>query len=395
MSETKEKNLMIIAGEVSGDLHGGSLVKELKKIDKNLNIYGVGGDRMKSEGMELAYHINKMAFIGFAEVVKHIPFIKRVQKDLIGIIKEKKIKNIVLIDYPGFNLNFAKKLKALNLKIIYYISPQVWAWGAGRVTKIKELVTKMIVVFPFEEKFYAESGLNVEFVGHPLLEKMKEYNFLSKEELSEKFNLDKSKELLLVLPGSRLTEVEKIFPECIKAAFKIADEFKLQIVVAGSSNIDEEIYKNISQSVFKDLPAGSKKITPEIKIITGFTYDLMKHAIFGIIKSGTSTLESALSNLPMVIVYKTGRVSYLIGKRLIKVKNIGMANIIAGEEVVPELVQNEANANSIYYACKKILSDKSLYSSIKEKLGKVKEKLGSEGASRRAAGIIYTMLNEA
>jgi lipid-A-disaccharide synthase len=395
MSEIKEKNLMIIAGEVSGDLHGGSLVKELKKIDKNLNIYGVGGDRMKSEGMELAYHINKMAFIGFAEVVKHIPFIKRVQKDLVGIIKEKKIKHIVLIDYPGFNLNFAKKIKALNLNIIYYISPQVWAWGAGRVKKIKLLVNKMIVVFPFEEKFYSESGVDVEFVGHPLLEKIKEHNFLNKEELFEKFSLDKSKEILLILPGSRSSEVEKIFPESIKAAFKIAGEFNLQIVVAGSSNIDEEIYKNLSNETVKNLSENSNEINPDVKIITGYTYDLMKHAVFGIIKSGTSTLESALSNLPMIIVYKTGLISYLIGKRLIKVKHIGMANIIAGEEVVPELVQNEANANSIYYACKKILSDKNLYSSIKEKLSKVKEKLGMEGASRRAAGIIYTMLNEA
>ena len=379
MTGNNDKNLMIIAGEVSGDLHGGSLVKELKKLNKNLNIYGIGGDRMKSEGMDLVYHINKMAFLGFAEVVKHLPFIKRVQHDLIEIIKEKKIRTIVLIDYPGFNLNFAKKLKAMNLSVIYYISPQIWAWGAGRVKKIKKLINKMIVVFPFEKSFYNESGMDVEFVGHPLLERISEHKFLTRDELFEQFNLDKSKEILLILPGSRLHEVQKIFPVSIEAAEKLATEFNLQIITAGSSNIEEEVYYNLANN-------------PGIKIITGFTYDLMKYAKLGIIKSGTSTLESALFELPMVIVYKTGFITYSIGKNLVKVKNIGMANIIAEEKIVPELVQNEANAESIYVECKKILSDPKFYHSIKQKLGKVKEKLGTEGASKRAAGIIYAML---
>ena len=379
MTGNNDKNLMIIAGEVSGDLHGGSLVKELKKLNKNLNIYGIGGDRMKSEGMDLVYHINKMAFLGFAEVVKHLPFIKRVQHDLIEIIKEKKIRTIVLIDYPGFNLNFAKKLKAMNLSVIYYISPQIWAWGAGRVKKIKKLINKMIVVFPFEKSFYNESGMDVEFVGHPLLERISEHKFLTRDELFEQFNLDKSKEILLILPGSRLHEVQKIFPVSIEAAEKLAAEFNLQIITAGSSNIEEEVYYNLANN-------------PGIKIITGFTYDLMKYAKLGIIKSGTSTLESALFELPMVIVYKTGFITYSIGKNLVKVKNIGMANIIAEEKIVPELVQNEANAESIYVECKKILSDPKFYHSIKQKLGKVKEKLGTEGASKRAAGIIYAML---
>jgi lipid-A-disaccharide synthase len=379
MTENENKNLMIIAGEVSGDLHGSSLVRELKKMDKSLNIYGIGGDRMKAEGMELIYHINKMAFLGFAEVVKHLPFIKRVQQDLIAIIKEKKIRNIVLIDYPGFNLNFAKKLKALNLNVIYYISPQIWAWGAGRINKIKKLVSKMIVVFPFEEKFYKDSGVNVEFVGHPLLERINEHIFLTKEELFEKFNLDKSKDILVILPGSRLHEVERIFPESIKAAEKIADEFNLQIVVAGSPNISDEVYNKLAN-------------TSENKIITGYTYELMRYSKIGIIKSGTSTLESALFTLPMIIVYKTGFITYSIGKNLVKVKNIGMANIMAEEKIVPELIQKNANAESIYTECKKILSDEGLYNSIKQKLSKVKDKLGSEGASRKAAGLIYSMM---
>jgi lipid-A-disaccharide synthase len=379
MADIESKNLMIIAGEVSGDLHGSALVKELKKIDKNLNILGIGGDRMKDEGMDLLYHINRMAFLGFAEVVKHLPFIKRVQRDLIEIIKEKKIKNIVLIDYPGFNLNFAKKLKSLNLNIIYYISPQIWAWGGGRIKKIKHLIDKMIVVFPFEEKFYSDYGIAVEFVGHPLLERIAEYNFLSKEKLYEKFDLDKSKEILLVLPGSRIHEVKKIYPEAIKAAERLSYEFNLQVVTAASSNIDNEVYNKLSKK-------------NGIKLLSGFTYDLMKYAKLGIIKSGTSTLESALFTLPMVIVYKTGKITYSIGKSLVMVKNIGMANIIAGEKIVPELVQKNADSENIYMECKKILSNQILYQSIKQKLGRVKEKLGSEGASQKAARIIYSMM---
>src|SRR3990172_13431640 len=191
------KNLMIIAGEISGDLHGSNLVSELLKIDPALNIYGIGGDKMKAAGMQLTYHINKMAFLGFAEVVKHIPFIRRVQKELMNIIRNKKIDTVVLIDYPGFNLSIAKKIKKPGVKIIYYISPQIWAWGGSRINKIRSLVDKMLVVFPFEEKLYNDNGVNVEFVGHPLLERIQEYNFLSKEKLFEKYNLEKGKEILL------------------------------------------------------------------------------------------------------------------------------------------------------------------------------------------------------
>ncbi len=374
-------NLMIVAGEASGDLHGASLIDELKKRKKNISVYGIGGDKMKNAGMDIIYHINKMAFLGFAEVVRHIPFIKRVQNDLIHIIKEKNIKDVVLIDYPGFNLNFAKKLKDLNIKVIYYISPQIWAWGAGRIKKIKKLVDKMIVLFPFEEEMYKKENINVEFVGHPLLERISEYNFLSKEDFYKKFGLDESKEILLILPGSRNNEVVKILPEVFEAAKKLSNEFNLQIVIAGSENIDDEIFKNLNLS-------GS------YKIIKGLTYDLMKHSKIGIIKSGTSTLEAGLFELPSVIVYRTSFLSYLIGKNLIKIKDIAMANIILGERILPELIQDDVSKDLIYSECKKILSNKTLYGSIKEKLKNIKMRIGTIGASGRAADSIIAMMNE-
>jgi lipid-A-disaccharide synthase len=377
----KPKNILMIAGEVSGDYIGAALIAELRKLEPDINVYGLGGDRMKEAGMNILYHIKRMAFLGFAEVVKHLPFIKQVQSDLIQVIKAENIKYAVLIDYPGFNLNFAKKLKHIGVKVIYYISPQIWAWGGGRIKKIKRLVDKMLVVFPFEEDLYKKNNVNVELVGHPLIERIHEYKFLSREELWKKFNFDE-KEILLVMPGSREHEVEKIFPEVIKAAERIASEFNLQIVVACSTNIDEDVFNN---------SADSKKFT----VVKGFTYDLMKYAKLGIIKSGTSTLEAGLFELPMVIVYKTSKLTYLIGKNLVQVDNIGMANIISGEKVVPELIQNDVNENTIYSECKKILTDKILYEDIKRKFNLLKEKLGSAGASARAAKIIYSILNEA
>ncbi len=373
---------MIIAGEISGDMHGAALIKELKRLDEGINIFGIGGDKMKAAGMQIAYHINSMAFLGFAEVIRHLPFIRRVQKELIEIIKEKMIRTVVLIDYPGFNLSIAKKLKKLGIKIIYYISPQIWAWGAGRIKKIRNLVSKMLVVFPFEKDFYKESGVEVEFVGHPLLERISSYNFLTKEELCEKFNFDRGKEILLILPGSRQHEVEKIFPECMKAAESIAKEFGLQIVIACSPNINENLFRKISGS-------------DDFRIVKGYTYDLLKNSKIGIIKSGTSTLEAALLGLPMVIVYKTSFLTYYIGKKLIKVDNIGLANIVAGENIAVELIQNEVANDKISLELKKILSDDSLYFSIKSKMSAVRSHLGEIGASERAAKIIYKALNEA
>ncbi len=375
---------MIIAGEVSGDLLGANLIDELKKLSPELLICGIGGDKMKNAGMELIYHINKMAFLGITEIIKHLPLVRKVKADIIKRVKADRINNVVLIDYPGFNLSIAKEMKKLNVNIIYYISPQIWAWGAARIKKIKRLVKKMIVVFPFEEVLYKENSVNVEFVGHPLIDRINDYRFLSKQELYTQLQIDEGKEILLLLPGSRVNEIVKIFPHCLKAAKKLAADFNLQIVTACASNIDENFIYQLSGS-------------ENLKVVKGLTYDLMKHAKFGIVKSGTSTLEAALFSLPMVIVYKTSSLTYLIGKKLVKLESIGMANIISGEKVVPELIQRDVNAEKIYNECSRILDDDTTCSSIKTKLEKVKEKLTpshSEGASAKAAKSIYAIMNE-
>jgi len=372
---------MIITGEVSGDLIGGSLIRELKSLNPDLKVNGIGGDRMKSAGMDLIYHTDQMAFLGFVEVVKHLPFIHQVQKKLIDKIKSEKINCIVLIDYPGFNLSIAKKLKPLGVKIIYYVSPQIWAWAKGRVKKVKRFVDKMLVVFPFEVDFYKKENVNVDYVGHPLVERINQYNFLSRDEFFSKFNLDSEKEILLIMPGSRKQEVKEIFPEVIKAASRLANEFNLQVVVARSKNIDEKYFRQSSGS--------DKFIT-----IENHNYELMKYSSFGIIKSGTSTLEAGYFALPMIVVYKTSPLTYLIGKQLIKLDRIGMVSILLDEMVVPELIQNEANSDNIFNAASKVLSDNQAYEKMKLKLEEVKEKLGSDGASKKAANSILEILNE-
>ena len=381
MTETKNKNILVIAGEVSGDLIGASLIKELKKTDPALMFYGIGGDKMLSEGMEVSYHINQMAFLGFVEVIKHLPFIKKAQRKLVELVKSKNIKNVVLIDYPGFNLSIAKKLKALGVKIIYYVSPQLWAWGLGRMKKVIKLVDKMLVVFPFEEKMYKDNNVNVQFVGHPLVERINNHEFLLYEDLCAKFQLDKEKGILLIMPGSRENEVNKIFPQTIKAASRIASEFDMQIIVSCSSNLNEDLFSGYYDVV-------------DFKLIKGFTYDLMKHAKFGIIKSGTSTLEAGYFALPMLIVYKTTYLTYLVGKELIKVDSIGMVNILLEEKIIPELIQNRLTENLVYEESKKILSNSSVYEKIKTKLSEVKNKLAGETASVSAAKSIYKIINE-
>ncbi len=373
------KKFLIIAGEPSGDLHGGALIRSLKKINPDLSFVGIGGDQMIAEGLEEIIHLKNISFLGFVEVIKHIPLIKRLEKKLLSVVEKENIDNIILIDYPGFNLRIAKKLKALNKKIFYYISPQIWAWKQKRVHKIKKFVDKMLVLFPFEKKFYSDFNVNVEYVGHPLIDRINEFDFCSKKELFNKFNLELNKEILLLLPGSRIQEVRKIFPEIIKAASKLAKDFNLQIVVACSNNINENEFSEF-QKKFK------------FKIIKNYTYNLFKHSKFGIIKSGTSTLEAALIGIPFVLVYATNYLTYLLGKQLIKIKNIGLVNIVAEEQIIDELIQKNINDKNIYNTISNYLKSDTKLSELKSKLQIVKNKLGTGNASTNAAKIIMENL---
>jgi lipid-A-disaccharide synthase len=374
-----EEKILFIAGEVSGDLHGAALIKELKRMNPKLSFYGMGGSRMEAEGMHIIEHINNMAFLGFAEVVKHLPHIRKVKRNILDVVKQENIKTAILIDYPGFNLSIAKKLKELKVSIIYYITPQVWAWGKGRIKNIKELTDKVLVILPFEQEFFEKNGIESVYVGHPLLDRLEDYTFQERNDFFKDNNLDLQKDILLVLPGSREQEVKVIFPESIKAAERISKEFNMQTIVACSDNISEDVFEEYKKNY-------------SFSVVKGRSYELFRYSSAGIIKSGTSTLEAALFELPMVIVYRTNPVTYMIGKNLVSLKNIGLVNIIYGETIVPELIQNDMNQENIYSAVKKIVTDEKYNSTVKGKLRKVKELLGEKGASEKAASEITGML---
>ncbi len=374
---------MIIAGEVSGDLHGSALINELLKLDSTIKISGIGGNRMIKLGMNTLYHINDMAFLGFAEIIKHLPFIKKVKKELLNFAEKEKIKTVVLIDYPGFNLSIAKSFNKKGIKNIYYISPQIWAWGNKRIKKIKKLISKMIVLFPFEKEMYAQNNVDVEFVGHPLVNKILNYKFLTQNELINKYNLDNTKELLVLLPGSRKQELEKIFPASIEAAEKLSEEFNLQTIIASADNINDSYFSRYKSRF-------------NFKVIKGDTYSLLKNAKFAIVKSGTSTLEAGIIGTPFIVVYATSYLTYKISKKLIKINNIALANIVAGKTIVEELIQDDVNPDTIYDRSMKIINDEKKYNSLKKNLTVIKDKLKTEGnPSKKAAEIIYAELLKA
>ena len=366
-------SILIIAGELSGDVQGGKLVAAIKKMSPDVSITGIGGDNMKDAGMELLRHIREMSFLGFSEVIKHLPLIRQIMNELTEWIETNRPETVVLIDYPGFNLRLAKKAKKLGCRVVYYISPQIWAWGAGRIKKISRLVDHMIVVFPFEEKIYRSAGIKVDFVGHPILEGLK--SELSRDEFFEKHGLKSDKSLVGLLPGSRIQEVEKLYLPMIEAAELMKKELPaLQTVTGVSPTLNEKMYSIIETG--KDLEH-SKAV-----------YDVMQHSDLLFVASGTATLESACLGTPMIIVYKVSPVSWFLGKMLVKLKNIGLVNIVAGELIVPEILQSEVTATRLASEGLSLLGDKTLMEDTRKRLVMVKESLGKTGASQRAAELI-------
>ncbi len=373
---------MMIAGEASGDVHGAGVVRELKALRPGIEIFGIGGDMMMNAGMKLTYHIREMSFMGFAEVLKHLPLIRSVEKTLERLLELQKPDVVVLIDYPGFNLRFARIAKEHNIKVVYYISPQVWAWKKGRVKKMKNIIDKMLVVFPFEVPIYERENIHVEFVGHPLVEEMQ--GIMGREEFCKKFDLNKDEKFIAVIPGSRKQEIHNLFNIMLKASIELArsgglaeDGKKVVVAVAGNLTLDEYL---------RYVPRGER-----VKFIQHATHEVMKHAEFAFVTSGTATLETACCGTPMVVVYKTSPVTYWIARMVVKIKNIALVNIVAEKTVVPELIQNDVTVSALVRAARAILTQPEVRSEMKKELQLVREKLGGVGASAKAAQAILTV----
>jgi lipid-A-disaccharide synthase len=376
-----KKKILIIAGEPSGDLHGAGLIRELKRINPGIEYYGVGGNKLKQEGMNLLFSIEKLSFMGFYEVLKNLKVIRELKKKLLDFISQGKPDLVILIDYPGFNLRFAREIKKKGIRILYYISPQVWAWGKKRIKTIKKLVNRMIVFFPFEEKLYKDAGVEVNFIGHPLLDLVKPA--LSKVEFRKRLQLTGPEILIGLLPGSRWQEIEKVLPVMARACLILKKRLpNLRVAIGLAPNINRE-----------RLQVLLKKLNLEAITLEDLTYDLMNHSDLLLATSGTATLESAISGTPLIVLYKTSLFTYLLAKTLVKIPNIGMVNIVAGKKIVPEFIQFQANPEKIASEMEKILKDKDEYEKIKRDLARVRDKLGEKGAYHRGAQIVNQMLS--
>lgn len=369
----------IIAGEASGDLHAANLMNELKKFDSQATFRCWGGDRMKAEGGDIIKHIKELAFMGFAEVLMNIKTIKRnidfCKKDIL----EHKPDALLLVDYPGFNLRIADYAKANGIHVYYYISPSVWAWKESRVEIVRRAVDKMFVILPFEKPFYAKHNIDVDYEGHPLLDEIEKVKLTipTKEEFIKQNNLS-GKPIIACLPGSRKQELKVILPAMIK---QIKHFPEYEFVVAAAPNLALENYTS-----FEGLQ--------NIKLVTGNTYELLHHAHAGLIKSGTSTLEAALFNLPEVCCYAGNPISVWIAKRIANVKYISLPNLIMDKLVVKELIQEDMNEVRMKEELKALVNEGETRTSMLNDFSKLKEMLGSKGASERIAKKLFTYVTQ-
>lgn len=370
------KKIFIIAGEASGDMHGAHLAEEIKSMDGSIKMYGLGGEKMQQAGVEIIYNLVDFAVVGFIEVLKHYGEFKKIFYNLLDRIKNEHPEAVILIDYPGFNLRLAKKLKEKNIKVIYYISPQIWAWGKGRIKLIKRCVTKMIVILKFEEELYKRYGVDATFIGHPLLDVAKPH--MSKKDFMKTCNLSEDLKTVALLPGSREKEVERILPVSIKTAEIINQKLKdVQFIILRAPTVKQKIFDECLQ-----------KTNLHIKIIKDKTYDGINASDLVIVASGTATLETAVLNRPLIILYKLSFPTWLIIRCLLRIRDVGLVNIVARKLIMPEFIQFKARPARIARQAIDMLTSKERIAKMNKDLTELRELLGSEGASRRAAKIV-------
>jgi lipid-A-disaccharide synthase len=366
----------IIAGEASGDLHASNLVAEIKKKDKKAEFRGCGGDLMKAQGVDLLKHYRTMAYMGFVEVAvnlrKVLGNIALCKKDILDYQPDI----VILVDYPGFNLRIADFAHEKGFKVVYYISPQIWAWKRRRVHKIKRSVDKMLVILPFEEEFYKRYGVDVTFVGNPLLDELAKVGTGNRSIFLRRNSLGERREIIALLPGSRRQEVKRTLPVMIKMASHFPN---YQFVVAGVSSLDRSLYKDImGQS--------------DVFFVENQTYELLQNSSAALVTSGTATLETALFSIPEVVCYKATDFSYRLAKWMIKVKFISLVNLIMDREVVKELIQGDLNEDNLVKELDQLLHNGKRQRRLLEDYEELKDKLGNVGASEKAADVIIEAL---
>ena len=373
---------LIIAGEASGDIHGGGLVRALKNYHPNCEFTGLGGDHMRREGVKTFYDIDRMGAIGVVEILGDLPHYLKVYRKLSYEIKSGRYDAVILIDYPTLNLRLAKLCKKYSCPALFFISPQVWAWRQGRIKEIKRTVSKMFVIFPFEEFLLKKEGVDAEFVGHPFIETVK--TSMTRDEAMKKFSLDLKRKTIGLMPGSRNSELDFLLDLMINSAEEIKKHLKdCQFILPVANTLNPKIILD------------RLKTNPlEIRVIEGKSYDVMNCCDFIIIASGSATLEAGLLGCPMVIVYKLNWFTYWLARVLVKIKLYGLVNIVAGEEVVTELIQNKATVKNITKEVLRVMSNSEERESLRSRLLQVRKSLGDPGVLDRVAVRMIEFLRE-
>ena len=375
--------VLIIAGEASGDLHGSNLVKELMRQRPSLAVFGVGSRNMREAGVQMLADASAISVVGATEVLTHLGAIYGVYARLKRFLREERPDVLVLIDFPDFNILVGKVARKLGIPVVYYISPQVWAWRKGRVNTIAKLVRTMLVVFPFEVDLYRPTGVDVRFVGHPLADVVS--STLTRDEARRSLGLVAGKQTVALLPGSRTKEIAHLLPDMLGAARLLQVRFPdIQFVLPVAPTLDRGI-----------IAGQVDRCGVPVHIIDGRVYDVLRASDAAMVTSGTATLETGLMAVPMVIVYRVSRLSYLIGRLIISVKNIGLVNIVAGKTVVPELVQDDVTPERIAGELETVLGDHDQHRRVEEELVRVRTVLGEGGASKRAAAAVIELLEKA
>jgi lipid-A-disaccharide synthase len=362
--------LAVVAGEASGDLHASEVIRELKKLDPELELFGIGGDLLAREGMELLHHASEMGIVGLFNVLRHLPMLRRVFRELMQRIERERPDVVFLVDYPGFNLRIAKRCKELGLHVVYYISPQIWAWRQGRVRHIARYVDRMIVVFPFEEEFYRAHGVPVKYVGHPLVEQLAHVTKPARGSMLR----------IALLPGSRRQEVDELLPAMLDAIEVLRRERPVEAYVIKAPTIDHGQLEAIVNAKGVD-----------VTILDHDRGEAVAAADVSLSASGTATLESAVLGTPVVVMYRLSALTYWMGRKLVRLPHFSLVNIVAGKEVVPELIQKEVNGARIAAEVRKMI-EPAARERLAAELSRVRSLLGGPGASARAASEIHEMV---
>jgi len=370
----------IIAGEASGDLHGSNLMKELKKRDQNTEFRFWGGDLMLEQADNIVRHYRELAFMGLVEVLQNLGKIIRNIRFCKNDINSFKPDAVILIDYPGFNLKIARFAKQQGFRVFYYISPKVWAWNRSRVKTIKTCVDKMFVIFPFEIDFYKKYNFEVDYVGNPILDSIdnKTKSLVSKREFITNNSLN-DKPIIALLPGSRKQEINKIIPVMLEIVGQYPEH---QFVIAATLAIPADYYRSL-------VPDDSG-----INIVYDQTYTLLKYSFVAVVTSGTATLEAALLNVPEVVGYIANKVSYLVGKRFVRIPYISLVNLIMGKEIVRELIQDEMTGKTVKKELDRLIFNTEYRESMLKDFSDLKKTIGKPGASKRVAELILKEMDK-